>query len=142
MIDREIIEPEPRKYSFPKKIWDLLSKYHITEVSDGVDASQEFRDNVATVHEITKLGFDGFPKHVCYAYNFGKYSKTLLEYKFPNASIRSQNVYGWLMFHLMLYSHNNGIKINTIPSSDAHLMFCALQEILDAPTDDRLMKNL
>ena len=135
-------EPEPRTYSFPKRVWDLLLKHNIITIEDGFDATESFRNHCKLLHGLDFTRLNTYPSNIANAYKGALISREAMLEMNNDVSARSQNVFGWLMFHVMLESHKNLSDIVDIPSEDMSLMLGALLEILDAPFSDVLKNNL
>jgi len=135
-------EPEPRTYSFPKRVWDLLIENNIISIEDGFDATESFRNHCKLLHGLDFTRLNTYPSNIAEAYKGALISREAMLEMNRNVSPRSQNVFGWLMFHVMLEGHKNMTDIEDIPSEDMSLMLGALLEILDAPMSDVLKENL
>jgi len=141
-IRDSILEPEPHYYSFPKIVWDLLVKYNIVELSDGFDSTESFRDHTDLLFKIDVERLNNYPTNIAFSYTGAMLARDTMINKHPDSSDTTRNVFAGLMFHLFMETKKNNTDIRNIEPHDLALMLGALLEILNAPIDDTLKKNL
>ena len=137
-----ILEPEPHYYSFPKRVWDLLIKHNIIEVSDGFDSTKTFKDHTDLLFKIDVKNMSRYPSNIVFSYTGAMLARDTMIAKTPDSSVTTQNVFAGLMFHLLMESKKNNTEIRAMEPQDLALMLGALLEILNAPIGDELRKNL